>query len=43
VIVMMSAWCRKRSRIAVADGMSPISLPQSSKGRLLVIIVERVS
>ena len=43
VMVMISAWCRKRSRIAVAEGTSPRSLPQSSSGRLLVMIVERFS
>ena len=42
-MVIISAWCRNRSRIAVADGTSPISLPQSSSGRLEVIIVDLVS
>jgi hypothetical protein len=40
---MTSAWCRKRSRMAVAAGTSPINFPQSSKGRFEVMIVERVS
>ena len=34
------ALASRRSRIAVAAGTSPMSLPQSSSGRLLVIIVE---
>ncbi len=42
VIVMTSALCRNRSRIAVAAGTSPSSFPQSSSGRLLVIMVERI-
>ena len=29
-----SAWCRNRSRMAAAEGTSPMSLPQSSMGRL---------
>ena len=43
MMLMMVACCRKRSRIAVAAGTSPINLAQSSSGRLLVIIVERFS
>jgi hypothetical protein len=42
-MAMISAWCRKRSRMVVAEGTSPRSLPQSSSGRLEVIIVDRVS
>jgi len=36
-------WWRKRSRIALAAGTSPRSLPQSWMGRLLVMMVERFS
>ena len=36
-LVMVWAWCRKRSRIAPAVGTSPRSLPHSSSGRLLVM------
>ena len=43
VMVMIAAWWRNRSRMAVADGTSPISLPQSSSGRFEVIVVERFS
>src|SRR6267142_2701174 len=38
---MISACCRKRSRIAVAEGTSPSNNPHSSIGRLEVIRVER--
>lgn len=37
------AWWRKRSRMAPAVGTSWRSLPQSSRGRLLVMMVERFS
>ena len=43
MIVMISAWCRNRSRMAVAAGTSPKSLPQSSNDRFEVIIVDLVS
>ena len=39
----LGAWCRNRSRVAEAPGASPKSLPQSSRGRFDVIIVDRVS
>src|SRR6266478_3502591 len=39
-MVTISAWWRKRSRIAVALGTSPISLPQSSRGRFDGLVVE---
>src|SRR5271170_112127 len=40
-MAMVWAWCRKRSRIAPAVGTSPNSLPYSSSGRLLVMMVDR--
>jgi hypothetical protein len=36
-MAIIVAWCRNRSRIAVALGTSPMSLPQASKGRLRVV------
>jgi hypothetical protein len=41
VISMSSAFSKKRSRIAVVAGRSPMSLPQSWRGRLLVVMVLR--
>ena len=43
VMAMVWAWWRKRSRMALAAGTSPRSLPQSWMGRLLVMMVERFS
>jgi hypothetical protein len=42
-MAMVWAWCRKRSKIAPAVGASPKSLPHSSRGRLLVMMVDRFS
>jgi len=41
--VMLSAWWRKRCRIAVATTMYLGSLPQPSRGPFEVIIVDMVS
>lgn len=40
---MLSAVCKNRSKISLALGTSPISLPQSSTRRFVVIIVLRTS